>query len=681
MLTNRFIACILMGFIFINLLAQSEWIEWGEEVSDERDFTYWQEQYEALSEWAAHPLNINTITKKQLEQFPFLSDKLIENILYYLYKYGPMLTENELMGIEGMDYQTRSFLQKFIYIGNAENKEDNFSWKQLFKYNKQELLTRLDLPLNVKAGYAAYSNDVLRENPNKVYLGNSIYHNFRYRFTFKDKLSLGFTAEKDSGEPFFKGHNKKGYDFYSAYLFLKDVGRFQSLALGNYQVNFGYGLIINTGFGFGKASSLLNIHKVGKGISKYTSVGESNYLQGIAATYRLNRRWNSSIWYSFRNLDGNVDNMFIKSLKTDGYHRLKKDVEKKNTLYNHLIGCNLTYNGKMHEYGLTAVYNSFNKVLNPDFRSYNRYYPRGKSFYNIGGYYKLYIKNFIFSGELGVDKKGSLACLNSISYSPSVNKRILLINRYYDKRYQALYANCFSENSKIQNELGSYIGLEMNVLKNMKLLCYGDVFYFPYKKYQVDKSKTIGFESGFQLSYSQNNSLFTSVKYSIKNKAKNYKLADDEKVVLPCIRQRFNYQIRYDFTKNISLKGVVDYVRSSYWKQSASNGIAVGNTLKWIWGSLPVQTQICGIGFYTKDYNSRIYMYEPGLLYSFSMYSFYGKGMRWSANIRCLLKDRFTFQVKWGWTHYADRNKIGTGLEEIQGSNKYDLQFQLKLKW
>lgn len=45
-----------------------------------------------------------------------------------------------------------------------------------------------------------------------------------------------------------------------------------------------------------------------------------------------------------------------------------------------MIGCNLTYNGKMHEYGLTAVYNSFNKVLNPDFRSYNRYYPRGNLF-------------------------------------------------------------------------------------------------------------------------------------------------------------------------------------------------------------------------------------------------------------------------------------------------------------
>lgn len=681
MLIKRFIVWLLASFVFINLLAQSDWMEWGEEINDDRAITYWEEQYEALSDLAAHPLNINTITKKQLEQFPFLSEKLIENILYYLYKYGPMLTKNELMGVEGMDYQTRSYLQRFIYIGEPDSKDNKFTWKQLFKYNKQELLTRLDVPLNVKLGYENRSKEALASNPNKAYLGNSIYHSVRYRFRFKDKFFAGLTAEKDGGEPFFAGPNRKGYDFYSAYLLLKDIGRFQSLALGNYQVHFGYGLVMNTGFSFGKASSLLNIHKTGKGIDKYTSVNESNYLQGIAATYRIGKRWNLSAWYSFRHLDGNVDSLFINSLKTDGFHRLVKDYEKKNSLYNHLIGCNLDYNGKRVEYGLTTVYNMFDKVLNPDPRPYNRYYPRGKSFYNLGGYYKFYFHHCMVSGELAVDKKGALAWLNSISYSPSVNKRIVLINRYYDKRYQALYANCFSENSRIQNEVGSYIGLEMNILKKIKLLCFGDFFYFHYKRYQVDKSNTVGFESGFQLSYSQSNSLFTSVKYSIKNKTKNCKLEEDEKVVLPYIRQRFNYQIRYDFTKNISLKGVVDYVRSSYWKQPASNGMAVGSTLKWIWGSWPVQIQVSGAGFHTKDFNSRIYMYEPGLLYSFSMSSFYGKGMRWSANMRYTLKDWLIFQVKWGWTHYADRNKIGSGLEEIQGSNKYDLQFQLRLKW
>lgn len=681
MFIKRVIIWILSNLSFITLLAQSEWMEWGEEIDDSRDLLYWQEQYEDLSELAEHPLNINTITKEQLEQLPFLSDRLIENILYYLYKYGPMVTKNELMGIEGMDYQTRSFLQQFIYIGSADNKEDKLRWKNLLKYNKQELLTRLDIPLNQKAGYADYPEEKLKENPNKKYLGSPFYHNWRYRFQYKDRVYLGVTAEKDAGEPFLNRYNRKGYDFYSAYVFLKNIGRFKSVALGNYQVSFGHGLVMNTGFSLGKVSSLQNTQKMGRGINKYTSVNEFNYLQGGAVTYQLTNRWDVSAWYSFRRLDGTVSGLFIKSLKTDGYHRLIKDIDKKNTLFNNLIGCNLNYNGKFTEYGLTAVYNSFDKVLNPDIRSYNLYYPRGKYFYNIGAYYKFFLKKYIVSGELGIDKNGALAMLNTMSYSPSVNTTLVFINRYYDKRYQALYANSFAENSSVQNEIGSYIGLETSIIKNMKLVCYGDFFYFPYKRYQVDREKTFGMEGVAQLSYSPSNSLSMLIKYSYKNKAKNYTLPTEEKMVLPNIRQRFHAQFLYSFNKQTSLKGVVDYVRASYWKQSVSNGIAFSSTFKTGWGSLPVQTILGGTGFYTKDYNSRVYIYEPGLLYAFSMPSFYGKGMRWSANVRYTLKEWLVFQAKWGWTHYLDRETIGSGLEEIQGSDKYDLQFQVKIKW
>lgn len=681
MFIKRIIIWILSNLSFITLLAQSEWMEWGEEIDESRDLVYWQEQYEELSELAEHPLNINTITKEQLEQLPFLSDRLIESILYYVYKYGPLVTENELIGVEGMDYQTRSFLQQFIYIGNSDNKEDKLNWKDLLRYNKQELLTRWDVPLNKKAGYADYSEEKLEENPNKKYIGTPFYHNWRYRFQYKEQVYWGITAEKDGGEPFFNRYNRKGYDFYSAYVFLKNQGRLKRVALGNYQVGFGYGLVINTGFSLGKAGSLQNIQKNGRGINKYSSVNEANYLQGIAATCRLAKRWEMSAWYSFRNLDGTVDGMFIRSLKTDGYHRVIKDMEKKNVISNHLAGYNLNYNGKMAEYGLTAVYNSFNKVLNPDFRAYNRYYPRGKYFYNVGGYYKFFLQKFIVSGELGIDKGGALAMINSISYSPSVNTKWIVINRYYDKRYQALYANAFAENSKVQNEIGSYIGLETNLIKSMKLLCYGDFFYFPYKRYQVDREKTIGMEGGVRLSYSPDNSLSMSIKYSYKNKAKNYTLPNGERVVSPNIRQRLHTQLLYLFNEHTSLKGVVDYVRTSYWRQAVSNGVAFSSTFKMGWGNLPVQTVFSGTGFYTKDYDSRIYIYEPGLLYAFSMPSFYGKGMRWAVGMRYALKDWLVFQAKWGWTHYADRSTIGSGLEEIQGSDKYDLQFQLKVKW
>ena len=119
-------------------------------------------------------------------------------------------------------------------------------------------------------------------------------------------------------------------------------------------------------------------------------------------------------------------------------------------------------------------------MLNPTERLYNRYYPRGRYFYNVGVNYKWYKGKFVFSGETAVDKQGKIATLNQLTYSPVVNTSLIVINRYYDKKYQSLYANGFGENSRLQNETGLFIGLETSLLSKIKLLCYGDLFYFPW---------------------------------------------------------------------------------------------------------------------------------------------------------------------------------------------------------
>ncbi|MBK8472078.1 MAG: hypothetical protein IPL33_07835 [Sphingobacteriales bacterium] len=54
----------------------------------------------------------------------------------------------------------------------------------------------------------------------------------RYRYKYGNKISYGITAEKDPGEPFFKGANAQGFDFYSAHLYLRDIGIFKHIALG-----------------------------------------------------------------------------------------------------------------------------------------------------------------------------------------------------------------------------------------------------------------------------------------------------------------------------------------------------------------------------------------------------------------------------------------------------------------
>ena len=74
-------------------------------------------------------------------------------------------------------------------------------------------------------------------------------------------------------------------------------------------------------------------------------------------------------------------------------------------------------------------------------------------------------------------------------------------------------------------------------------------------------------------------------------------------------------------------------------------------------------------------------MNEPGLLYAFSIPSFYGRGSRWSVNLKYSYKNRLIIQGKWGLTYYKDRDRISSGTEEIQGNRKSDIQLQLKMKW
>lgn len=286
LLKSMLITCITIGFSVNNLSAQEAWEELAEQLIDEEggEVFQWENNFEELSELRENPININTATKEQLERFPFLSDKLIENILYYLYKYGPMLSENELWMIEDINRQTIRCLQPFICFKHTEKEEYKPTLKQVLKYGKQELSTRVDMPFYTKSGYKLHTKEELKKNPNKQYLGYGYYHSLRYSFHYRDKIYLGLTAEKDAGEPFFAGQNRKGYDFYSPYLFIRNMGRIKSLAIGNYRLSYGYGLVINTDFGMGKTATLSTLGNKNRGIRKHSSTDEYNYFQGAAAS-------------------------------------------------------------------------------------------------------------------------------------------------------------------------------------------------------------------------------------------------------------------------------------------------------------------------------------------------------------------------------------------------------------
>jgi hypothetical protein len=94
--------------------------------------------------------------------------------------------------------------------------------------------------------------------------------------------------------------------------------------------------------------------------------------------------------------------------------------------------------------------------------------------------------------------------------------------------------------------------------------------------------------------------------------------------------------------------------------------------------------------FETNDYDTRIYAYEPDLLYNFSLPSFYGRGLHYYINMHGNLsrlvpgagkRFRLTGWIKWSQTFYPGVTSIGTGLDEIPGNRKSEIKAQVLVQW
>ena len=76
------IVCILQFFIVENSYAQTiSWDNFVEKLATDEEMTDgdWENLLDDLMEIHEHPYNINTVTKEELEELPFLNSKKIED--------------------------------------------------------------------------------------------------------------------------------------------------------------------------------------------------------------------------------------------------------------------------------------------------------------------------------------------------------------------------------------------------------------------------------------------------------------------------------------------------------------------------------------------------------------------------------------------------------------------------
>lgn len=640
--------------------AVDKWVEYLEEMASLTDNQSSVETLHAeLSYLSEHPLDINRVGVGDLLKLPFLDETQANEIVQYREKSGRFLSVYELKHISSLDFETISLIVPFIAVKDYSVDKVPLSVNNVFRHSRNELQIRLDRCFQQKAGYGSYPDSILDKYPNKKYVGEPLYTSLRYSSSFDDRIYLGLVAEKDAGESFFRKRNK-GYDFYSFHLLFKDMNRWlKTLAVGDYKVSFGQGLVMSHDFFMSKSALVTQMERSNNGIRRHYSTNETDFFRGIASTLSL-KNLDISLFYSYKQLDGNVENSEILSFKTDGLHRTELDLKKKNSIAMNTFGTNMRYSKPFGHIGFTALYYTFGNLnVNPDPQPYNLYYFRGNDNTNLSIDYRFSHKKLKIYGETAISANGALATLNALQLTPASYFSFLLLQRYYDKKYHAFYGNSFTQNSMVCNEQGVYLGLKFHPFAYWQVSAYADVYKHPWLRYGVDKPSE-GSEYMMQIDWNRKKNLSFNARYRYKDRTEY-------------CRQQLRAQLLFMPLEGVVLKTSLDGNLYKKENQDAHHGYMISQSIGFNKEQKPIRADLYVAWFDTQDYFTRMYSYEKNILYAFNSNSFYGKGIRVATTLNCKVKSKLSLAAKFGLTKYLNQDTIGSGLDMIEGSLKTDL--------
>ena len=665
------------------------------------------------------PINLNDLrvvkdaeeqmisTKERLRQLPFLSERQIEAIVYYVNNNYPMQSLGELMLIRELDYLTRSRLTLFCYVDEPTMKDRNQSIWKLLRYANHEVIARTDIPFYTKDGYQEKPKSVVAASPNKIYQGNNNYHSLRYQLRSMQQrqakgiarqLTAGFSVEKDAGEELF--------DYLSGYVMMNGLGRIRSLILGDFKLNYGLGLTVNNNLNLGKNTTgiLSNAPLSGHGIRPHASTSESNHFRGIAINYSLSKSIHCSAFLSYQDIDATRDQNAsvptITSLKTDGLHRTLLEQSKKGIVHELTGGCNVSYYNAGLQIELTGIATHFSIPLKPKYNTpstlYRQYYLQGDNFGAIGLAYRYRMNRWYLQGEYAVSlsngtdyinhvdhPNNGFAGINSIRYRVNNQTCISALARYYDAKYATLYGRSIGENSRPQNELGLLLGITTEPWIHFHVEAFLDCFMFPERRYQAAAGSK-GIDGLIKVSYSPNEKSTWQLRYRLKSKEQDCKIGQDKTELSFFTRHDMRLQWNYKLTNHLTLRTTGSFVYR--WNADSDNetGYLLSQHVRYERmvnhqkGRQRIDLMLTY--FHTDSYAAKVYTTTPSLLYTLGMNALYGHGINAVALFSQSLSRHLSAICKFSVTKYFDRNTIGTGLELINASHKEDMQLQLRWK-
>ncbi len=626
------------------------------------------------------PVNLNAADAMALKQLRVLTPVQIHFFILYRNLAGKLIDIYELQAVPGWDIATIQKIRPYINVSLEIPMLANL--KSRLRNGDKCILFRASQVLERSKGYLPDSSTATN-----FYAGSPQKYLFRYKYAYKNLLQYGIVGEKDAGEQFFKGKQKQGFDFYSAHIFARKLGKIRSLAIGDFTINLGQGLVQWQSLAFKKSADVINIKRESDVLRPYNSAGEINFHRGIGITLEKHK-WQLTVFGSYRKIDGNLvtdsvlsQDDFVSSLQISGYHRTKSEIADKGIQTQLAFGGNLSYRFNTLHIGINGIHYRFKLPLVRSNEPYNKYALSGNRFGNYSLDYSYTFKSMHLFGEMAFTSQLANAFINGLILSASARADISLLYRHISRDYQSLYTSAFTENTYPTNESGLYLGISLRPNDQWNIAAYADLYKFPWLRYRVD-APSGGKDFLVQLSYRPNKRLEIYTRYHAESKAINVNQSGlNSSPVIQQPRKNWRTQVSYKINEVVTIRNRTELLWFDKRSANREEGFLIFLDILYKPLFRPLSLSLRLQYFETNGYNSRVYAYESDLLNSFSIPVFYDKGHRYYLNISYDINKRVGAWLKWSQTLYYDKTHIGNGLDEIAGNSKTELKIQLAYKF
>ncbi len=566
---------------------------------------------ESLQRLLERPLDINRVTRSQLEQIPLLSDFQIESLLEYRQNSGPILSKTELGLINGFDPYVASLLEPLLHFST-----DNGGIKK-----------GVSTSLLLKGWW---------KPKDKEYIGAPFYSHIKAKSTINEKYQIGFALEKDYGEKVTgKGQLPLG-DFFSFHARGKDLHlgnnlKISNIIIGDYSIRMGQGLTAWGASSIFSEYSVQGIRKRGATVTPYTSSDENSFFRGAAVTVQQKLGSFSSLegstFVSLKKVDARRDGVKYTSLPTDGVHNTESLLGTRKTMSELAYGATIAAKWKSGKVGLNWLGYGYNLHNGRRVQEYNKYQMYDGQWGNFSADASVLVRKVKLFAEVAMDYGGGMAILAG-AIAKLKGWEFNLVGRSYAKDYIAPYANAYSTISSCSNQQGAAVTFQKNI-SGIKLSGGGDYTYYPWVRYNIPvpsaAAKVWGKVESTYKAY------FWNVKFyenwaSYGNRHKIGANGSHAVQIAPWLRFRIKWAMVSD-----GLESMGGYASADAKVQGMGGRITA---------------IVQGAYYNCKEWGNRLYMYEQDLPSSFASRLMYGVGMCWYALVNCRIGKICTAYLK-----------------------------------